>query len=323
MIMANTYKAKITGMTCGSCERIIAKEVEKIEGVLVHSISAASGEMEYSAGGEHHAAVRKAVEEAGYKLENIEEISESATSGHSCSKSPGVHEVIDGLVHGHADMRAERELLIRAGVSLLAVLAILAFYVYIGVWQNIPSFGEKILPLLVLAGIGVVALVGTGYHFASYHKPISCSTGMMEGMTFGMMAGFMVGALLGATNGMFWGSVLGMIIGCAAGVWAGHSSGVMGIMEGIMAGVMSGTMGAMLSVMLLAEPLIPFLVLLFAFCVLILIALAYMQIKELGLLGEKTQTPSTLSMVTLSILFFGALTWIMVYGPKSGPIWGG
>jgi hypothetical protein len=241
--------------------------------------------------------------------------------GETNSAIPSAKEVIHGLITGQTHLKAERELLVRSSVALLALLAVLAFYMYIGVWSTIPGFGDRYLPLLVLGAIAVVSIVGAGFHFASYHKPISCPTGMMEGMTFGMIAGFMLGALLGATNGMFWGSTLGMVIGCIAGVWAGHSSGVMGIMEGIMAGVMSGTMGAMLSVMLLAEPLIPFLALLFGLCVLILIALAYMQIKELGLLGEKTRTPSTLVMVTLSLLLFGALSWLMLYGPKSGPVW--
>jgi hypothetical protein len=179
------------------------------------------------------------------------------------------------------------------------------------------------LPLLELAAVSVVAIVAAGYHFASYHKPISCSIGMMEGMTFGMMAGFMVGALLGASSGMFWGSVLGMLIGSAAGVWAGRPSGVMGVMEGLMAGVMSGTMGAMLSVMLLAEPLVIFLTLLIFLCALILMALVYMQIKELGLVERASSVAPFSSMASTSLILFVFLSLLMVYGPKSGPVFGG
>ncbi len=336
--MTKTYKAKISGMSCNSCEQMISKAVAKVDGVKLESISAASGEMLYRSGEPRQSEIAKAVEEAGYRLDDIERVAEDEAGSDkgekgektgkwekagSCSPSSmRAREVIHGLMNGHEMLRAERQLLVASFGSLVFLLLVI-YLLFLGGWRLIPGFAGTYLPLLVMGAVSVVSIVGAGYHFKSYHKPISCSTGMMEGMTFGMMAGFMVGALLGATNGMFWGSTLGMLIGCVAGVWAGRPSGVMGVMEGLMAGVMSGTMGAMLSVMLLAEPLALFLALLIGLCVLIMVALAYMQVKELGVLGEKARAVSITSMASVSLIFFSILSWIMIYGPKSGPVWRG
>ena len=321
------YEAKIHGMTCASCERILSKYVSKLQGVTLVSISAAKGRMLVKTDGDKRAEVEKAVEEAGYRVGDYsaKESAESADNS-SCSSDSAALVSFKSIFYGILDNKpewvAERRILVHS-IGSLAALGLLLAFLYVGVWQTFPKFSTAMLPLLELAAVSVVAIVAAGYHFASYHKPISCSIGMMEGMTFGMMAGFLVGALLGASSGMFWGSTLGMLIGCAAGVWAGRNSGVMGIMEGLMAGVMSGTMGAMLSVMLLAEPLVIFLTLLTVLCVLILMALVYMQIKEFGILGKNASIATFGSMASASLIFFVFLSILMVYGPKSGPVFGG
>lgn len=345
------YEAKINGMTCSSCERIITKYVSGLEGVTLVSISAQKGRLLIKTDGDKRAEVEKAVEEAGYKVSDYaardsaesplpaeeKEVSEKK-EGDCCSK-PGkkaaesscssdsaalvsFKSIFYGILDDKPEWVAERRILVHSIGSLVALGLLLAF-LYAGIWQNIPKFATDMLPLLELAAVSIVAIVAAGYHFASYHKPISCSIGMMEGMTFGMMTGFMVGALLGASSGMFWGSVLGTIIGCIAGVWAGRPSGVMGIMEGLMAGVMSGTMGAMLSVMLLSEPLLIFLMLLIALCVIILMALVYMQIQELGNVDKASSVAPFGSMVSTSLILFVFLSFLMVYGPKSGLVFVG
>ena len=322
-----TYEVKISGMTCASCERIISKYVSAVQGVELLSINSEGGRMLLKADGDKQADVEKAVSEAGYKLVSYhphaskQSDSQPSSSSYSSDSAALVSfkEVCYGILDARAEWMAERRIIINSAGSL-AALGILLAFLYFGVWESLPKFSTAMLPLLELGAVSVVALVAAGYHFASYHKPVSCSIGMMEGMTFGMMAGFLVGALLGASSGMFWGSTLGMLIGCVAGVWAGRNSGVMGIMEGLMAGVMSGTMGAMLSVMLLAEPLIIFLTLLTLLCVIILMALAYMQIKEWGNLGKSAQFISFGSMASTCLIFFVFLCISMVYGPKSGPI---
>ncbi|MFH0927465.1 MAG: hypothetical protein V1822_02695, partial [Candidatus Micrarchaeota archaeon] len=127
--------------------------------------------------------------------------------------------------------------------------------------------------------------------------------------------------LIGATNGMFWGSVVGMVASSILGVWAGKCCGVMGVIEGLMAGIMGGTMGAMLSVMLLAEPLPLFLALLTALCSIVLVAISYMRIVEYGgLNGARIESPT--SMASTALVFFILVTLFMVYGPKSGIVWG-
>lgn len=245
-------------------------------------------------------------------------MAESCDTKVGTSISPG--EAISGLLSGKVEWKAEREILIASAASAVLLLAILGF-AYFSVWAKIPKFEENILPLLAMGAVSVVAIVGTGVHFDAYRKPVSCMIGMMEGMTFGMMAGFIFGALFGATNGMFWGSILGLAVGCAIGAWTGRCCGVMGIMEGLMAGVMSGTMGAMLSVMLLAEPLPIFMAVLVASCLLILAALWYMNVQELGNLGERKRAAAW-QIAAISVVGFAILVAIMIYGPKSGPVWG-
>lgn len=206
-------------------------------------------------------------------------------------------------------------------VGALSILLFTLALMYIGLWKNIPNFITQGAPLLGIGAVSVVAVVGTAYQYIAYRKPISCSIAMMEGMTFGMMAGFMSGALIGATNGMFWGSMFGMGIGIAAGVWAGSRGGIMGLMEGIMGGLMAGTMGAMLSVMLLAEALPVFLAVLALVCVAVLVALAFMHTDELGSIESKEHIPTFVSLSSTALLVFVALSLVMIYGPKAGPVW--
>ena len=215
---------------------------------------------------------------------------------------------------------AERNLVIFAAGSALFLLIIL-FFMYMSVFSRIPNFDSMYLPLLALGAITSAVITACGYHFLAYKKPVPCSIGMMEGMAFGMISGFLIGALIGATNGMFWGSTVAMVASSIIGIWAGKCCGVMGVIEGLMAGIMGGTMGAMLSVMLLAEPLPIFLALLTFMCSLVLIALAYMRIVEYGgLKGESIESP--MSIASTATVFFVLLTLFMVYGPKSGPVWG-
>ncbi|VVB56614.1 Uncharacterised protein [uncultured archaeon] len=326
--MTKTYQVEIQGMTCESCERMVSRCVSKIDGTEVLSVSAKDGRMSVRAPEGSGERLRQAIEEAGYRMVSVEKKTEDAGSRKETEKIsypavPSAGEVWRGIMGSSIEWLPERTLLTHATGTLTALLVLLAF-MYFGLWRELPGFFAAQMPLLLLGAVAVVSVVATGYHFSAYKRTISCSIGMMEGMTFGMMTGFMIGALIGATNGMFWGSVLGMLVGCAAGVWAGWRSGVMGVMEGLMAGVMSGTMGAMLSVMLLASPLIEFLALLTALCVLILIALAYMQVNEMGKLDHKSADVGTFaSMASSSVIFFLLLTIVMVYGPKLGPVWGG
>lgn len=329
--MEEKYIFSIGGMTCNSCERIISKAVGHVPGVSIETINAASGKMVVSAEEAALGEISKAIEASGYKAignkkaggEEVEVASGGGQGSPCCDVAAlKANHVLENLMSSKPEWRAERNLLLSAFATMTGLLIVLAF-MYMGLWRNQPDFAATMLPLLALGAIAITAIVAAGYHFNSFHKPITCTTGMMEGMTFGMMAGFLIGALLGATNGMYWGSLLGSIIGCAAGWWGGRTSGVMGIMEGLMAGIMSGTMGAMISVMMVADPLPLFLAFLTLVCVTILAGLTYMNVKELGLIGTGAKTPSATNMASTCLIFFMVLAAIMIYGPKSGLIFGG
>ncbi|GEM_PF-502457 len=333
--MEEKYVFDIGGMTCNSCERMISKSVGHVPGVSIESISAASGKMAVSAEESALGEIAKAIESAGYKAlgnkkaggdGNASDADESASDGQGsgcCNTSElKANHVLENLMSSKPEWKAERQLLLYAFATMTGLLLLLGL-AYVGLWRGDAKFASTTLPLLAIGAVSIVAIVGAGAHFDAFHKPITCSTGMMEGMTFGMMSGFLVGALLGATNGMFWGSLLASIIGCVAGWWGGRTSGVMGVMEGLMAGIMSGTMGAMLSVMLVAEPLPIFLAFLTLVCVIILMALSYMNVKEIGLIGTTAKIPAFTSMASTCLIFFILLSAIMIYGPKSGLVFGG
>lgn len=60
---------KVTGMSCGHCEGAVSAELRELAGVSEVSASAASGEVTVlSAAPLDEAAVRAAVDEAGYEL---------------------------------------------------------------------------------------------------------------------------------------------------------------------------------------------------------------------------------------------------------------
>ncbi|UNS97135.1 heavy-metal-associated domain-containing protein [Streptomyces tubbatahanensis] len=65
--VTTTYK--VSGMTCGHCEGAVSEEISRIEGVSAVRAQAASGQVAVTSSGElDDAAVRDAVDEAGYEL---------------------------------------------------------------------------------------------------------------------------------------------------------------------------------------------------------------------------------------------------------------
>jgi copper chaperone CopZ len=64
-----TTTFKVTGMTCGHCEGAVREEVSALEGVTAVDASAATGLVTVTSAAEpDEAAVRAAVDEAGYEL---------------------------------------------------------------------------------------------------------------------------------------------------------------------------------------------------------------------------------------------------------------
>jgi copper chaperone CopZ len=70
MAMSNvTTTYRVSGMTCGHCEGAVSEELSRVAGVSDVKAVAASGEVTVTSSGElDDAAVRDAVDEAGYEL---------------------------------------------------------------------------------------------------------------------------------------------------------------------------------------------------------------------------------------------------------------
>ncbi|MFJ3905813.1 heavy-metal-associated domain-containing protein [Streptomyces sp. NPDC090025] len=67
--MSTTVVYKVSGMTCGHCEGAVTEEISAIAGVSAVKAVAATGEVTVtSAAPLDEAAVRAAVDEAGYEL---------------------------------------------------------------------------------------------------------------------------------------------------------------------------------------------------------------------------------------------------------------
>ena len=64
--METTYT--VNGMTCDHCVLSVREEVEEVGGVTAVDVDLPTGRMVVSGGGVDDAAVRSAVEEAGYEV---------------------------------------------------------------------------------------------------------------------------------------------------------------------------------------------------------------------------------------------------------------
>ncbi|MEE1928227.1 heavy-metal-associated domain-containing protein [Streptomyces sp. TRM 70351] len=65
--ITTTYQ--VSGMTCGHCEKAVTQEVSALDGVSAVRAAASSGLVTVTSAGEpDDAAVRAAVDEAGYEL---------------------------------------------------------------------------------------------------------------------------------------------------------------------------------------------------------------------------------------------------------------
>jgi hypothetical protein len=202
-------------------------------------------------------------------------------------------------------------------VFLAVMFAIAAF----GFFASVPNFWGKYGIYSIYLIIAVIVNGSALWYARANRKGMTCMTGMMVGMTMGMISGFMFGAIVGATNGMFVGSLAGIIVGMGLGAWTGKCCcGIMGTMEGSMAGLMSGVMGAMTSVMLFNDFLWLFLPILIAGGTIIQAGLVYLVRNEnphRDVAEIRKGAPSIISHISLSFILMIALSFVIVYGPRS------
>ena len=66
--MMNTRTLKIQGMSCGHCVMALKKELEKIGGLVVHSVEIGSAEVSWNGEKIDETILKAAVNEAGFKL---------------------------------------------------------------------------------------------------------------------------------------------------------------------------------------------------------------------------------------------------------------
>ena len=175
----------ISGMTCGSCERLVSRAVESAGG-HVHTIDAKTGlaEIEYPEG--TFEKMKNAITSAGYSLDETGTLRVTESFGQEFKSFTGK------LFSGEKELWAERKILKMSLLSLL-LLASLGFFLYLFIWHSLPSFASKI-PFLAYAGLSAVAITASLSHYRSHKEQFTCMEGMMVGMTIGMMAGFLFGA---------------------------------------------------------------------------------------------------------------------------------
>lgn len=291
-------------MHCESCEKVLKKNLFRVENIK--DISLRYNNEIAAITYENTIDINKIIDiirTAGYDA--------TVMNGDSINESVNFKKYLGDIKQSD---RIEREVILVAA-GILASLALLEAIAYFGFFKNIPGFFSKYGYYLIFLIISVVITGASVWHAKAYGNRFSCMTGMMIGMTTGMIAGFLVGMVISATNGMFIGSVVGILIGMSVGVWTGNCCGVMGAMEGMMAGLMGGLMGAMTSLMLLNDNLkliIPILVLA---SLMILIGLDYTIYKETR--NAKLNKYEYFPYITLCFIITIALTFLMVYGPKS------
>lgn len=300
----NAIKLRITGMHCDSCEKVLKRDISKIENVK---------DINLKYNNEIATIIYENTLDTNRLVDTIRTAGYDATvmNGDSIDETVNFKKYLEDIKQGN---RIEREvILIAAGIFVALIL--LEAIAYFGFFKNIPNFFNKYGYYIIFLIISAVITGASVWHIKAYGDRFSCMTGMMIGMTTGMISGFLIGMLVGATNGMFMGSIMGILVGMAVGIWTGNCCGVMGTMEGMMAGLMGGLMGAMTSLMLLNDNLkliIPILV--FAF-LMILIGLDYTIYKEAR--NAKVNKYEYFPYITFCFIITITLTFLMIYGPKS------
>ena len=208
--------------------------------------------------------------------------------------------------------------MIKTAFFTLIFLILVELIAYFGFFKNIPDFFSKYGYYLIFLVISIVINSVAVWHIKAYKHEYSHMGGMMVGMTIGMTSGFSIGLVVGATNGMFIGSLAGLIIGMLVGGYVGNCCGIMGIMEGMMAGLMGSIMGGMTSVMTLNDNIKLMVPILIISILIIIIGLIYMIYKH-EISGENINYRGFkfLPFITINFIITLALTFLMIYGPKS------
>ncbi len=307
-IEAAEHTLRLSGMTCGACEKVIERVVQK-NGGTVDEVDANTGTVRFHSQQERLDAIRGELAIKGFReRDGAEDRGDPAR----------VFGYVRSIIAGEQHVELENTLLNYA-IGSAAFLIFSGSFIY---GSLLDAFGTPIRAVSMLLFV-VAAAVLTAYsyaHMSAYRKWMSCANGMMVGMTTGMASGYMVGAVLGATNGMFIGSVGGMAVGIAIGLALGRFCGIMGAMEGMMAGLMSGTMGAMTTVMMINDNVIAFMYLLVGVCAVIIAGLSYMMFREAGPAPAGGYRGGFAVFAWMSVALSAMMLLVMIYGPKSGVV---
>lgn len=214
--------------------------------------------------------------------------------------------------------KVEKSLLKTTAYTLifLSLIEILAYFAW---FKNIDNYFWKYGYYMIFLVISILVNATAIWHIKAYKMEYSHMSGMMIGMTIGMTTGFSIGLIVGATNGMFIGSIAGLLIGMIAGGYVGNCCGIMGAMEGMMAGLMGGLMGAMTAVMTLNDNILLLTPILVMSMVTIIFGLIYMVYEQEVKHLEKVEYKGYdfLPFITINFITLVALSFLMVYGPKS------
>jgi cation transport ATPase len=300
----------VEGTSCDSCRTLIERVAAK-NGAEVKALDVKTGSASFVCDEEKIDAFKLQLAEKGFRERKAgEEIPERGDPG-------GVIRYVSSILAGKLGTRSENRLLNHA-ISSAAIMVLLsgAFYKdFFGGSGNPLAF----VPILFLTIFCSIAVVFSYYHMKQYRSKMTCTLGMMVGMTVGMMAGFMIGAIVGATNGMFVGSVAGVVAGVWLGGSLGRHCGTMGALEGVMAGLMAGLMGAMTAVMSIGNNILPMLGIISGVSVFTLAGLSYMMYREQG--PAPGEPASFKKFALASLLLAVMITALMLFGPKSGPVY--
>lgn len=305
----NKLKIRISGMHCEACERTLKRAISKVDHVQSINLRYNNEIAEITYNPEINLdKLIEVIRNVGYDATPLNgDVSEI--------KNPKFSHYINSLLDKKNEIEGN---IIKNTLLIFLILLGLETIAYYGFFQNIPNFWSNFGYYILFLVISVVICSVAIWHVRTYGHNFSCMTGMMIGMTIGMISGFLIGLVVGATNGMFVGSLAGILIGMGVGAFTGRCCGVMGVMEGMMAGLMGGLMGGMTSLMLLNDHLKAIIPILVIASSIILIGLDYLVYKEAtGTQIRKINKQSMITFLTYCFVVTMALTWLMVYGPKS------
>lgn len=265
---------------CGSCVKVIDKELKKLSGINSYSITNSKIDIDYDDSLCKPSMIKQVIMQKGYRISD------------TYQPKSKIKERVKEFIKDKTKYQFEYKFLKYVIATFLILVIAEGIYAYIRS-SSIPGYFNNTFMWLFYLTLIIVSIGGALWHFKSHKTKVTCMVGMMIGMTLGMQSGMMLAPILAKTVGFSPSAAISMVLASIVGYNAGKCCGIMGAMEGIMAGIMGGLMGAMVGAMMMNN-LVWFMPIYMVLNLIVLGGFVYMVFEEV-VEGKETVTKQPIS----------------------------